>query len=112
MRLPKLLAAAVLAACSGWMSDLSAQNWLENSFRHHTVAEDGLGYGYQWWLSGRDWDTAPWRAGFGNGGQRLVVLPGPGLVVVIMAGNYNQRGAWKLSVAIMRDILMPDLNAD
>ena len=84
-------------------------DWLKDSFRHHAVAEDGLGYGYQWWLSGRDWDTEPWRAGFGNGGQRLVVLPGLSLVVVIMAGNYNQPDAWKLSVAIMRDFLLPAL---
>ena len=82
-------------------------DWLEASFRHHAVAEDGLGYGYQWWLSGKDWKTQPWVAGFGNGGQRVVILPDLDLVVVIMAGRYNQPDAWTLSVGIMRDILLP-----
>jgi CubicO group peptidase (beta-lactamase class C family) len=83
--------------------------WLEDSFREHVAAEDGLHYGYQWWLGRGRADGRPWMAGFGNGGQRLVVIPGLDLVVVVLAGNYNQRDAWKVPVAVMTDILLPAL---
>jgi hypothetical protein len=34
------------------------------------------------------------------------------LVVVVMAGNYNQPDDWKLPVAIMTDIVIPALRRD
>jgi len=81
--------------------------WLEDSFRRGLAAEDGLDYGYQWWLSGSAAEGEPWIAGFGNGGQRLVIIPGLKLVLVVTAGNYNQADAWKVPIAVMRDVLRP-----
>jgi CubicO group peptidase (beta-lactamase class C family) len=83
-------------------------DWLEASFTHHVRAEDGLFYGYQWWL-GLNPAGKPWMAGFGNGGQRLVVIPHLGLVAVVYAGNYNQMDAWKLSVRILTEVVFPSL---
>jgi CubicO group peptidase (beta-lactamase class C family) len=84
-------------------------DWLAASFTHHIAAEDGLFYGYQWWLGlGRE-NGEPWMAGFGNGGQRLVVFPHLDLVVVVLAGNYNQIDAWKLSVHILTEVIFPSL---
>jgi CubicO group peptidase (beta-lactamase class C family) len=80
--------------------------WLEESFKPRASVEDGLQYGYQWWLGQ---SPEPWIAGFGNGGQRLSIVPGRDLVVVIMAGNYNAPDSWKLPAAIMSEILMPAL---
>lgn len=85
------------------------EDWLKDSFRHHTAAEDGLFYGYQWWLGKGRRDGRDWIAGFGNGGQRLVVIPDLDLVLVVFAGSYNQREAWKLSVRIMNDVLFPSI---
>ncbi len=52
---------------------------------------DGLEYGYHWWLGRAPSSGERWIGAFGNGGQRLFVVPGSQMVVVITAGNYNQR---------------------
>lgn len=81
-------------------------DWLEASFRTHVRAED-LDYGYQWWLGPMHDGARPWIAGFGNGGQRLYLAPRPGLVVVVMAGNYNRPDAWRLPVAVITGVVLP-----
>jgi CubicO group peptidase (beta-lactamase class C family) len=87
-------------------------DWLEESLKPRIPVEDGLEYGYQWWLGRSPEDGQPWIAGFGNGGQRLSVIPGRDLVVVVMAGNYNAPDSWKLPTAIMSEILMPALRGE
>lgn len=83
-------------------------DWLEATFTRHVPSEDGLFYGYQWWL-GLNPAGKPWMAGFGNGGQRLVAIPHLGLVIVVYAGNYNQLDAWRLSVRLMTEAIFPSL---
>jgi CubicO group peptidase (beta-lactamase class C family) len=86
-------------------------DWLDASFAPRVPSEDELAYGYQWWL----WPRKPradgrrWMAGFGNGGQRLTIMPHLDLVLVVMAGNYNQPDAWQLPVRITSEILIPAL---
>jgi CubicO group peptidase (beta-lactamase class C family)/Cu/Ag efflux protein CusF len=63
-------------------------SWLNASF---TPQEPNPGYGDHWWL-GVVWASGKsyvWRAGIGNGGQRLFMLPALDLVVVVTAGDYN-----------------------
>ena len=83
--------------------------WLKDSFIRHAAAENGLSYGYQWWLGQGRRDGRAWMAGIGNGGQRLVVIPDLDLVMVVFAGRYNQRDAWQLSVRILTEVLFPSL---
>ena len=84
-------------------------DWLEASFTHHAASENGLFYGYQWWLGVSHHNGEPWMAAFGNGGQRLVVMPHLGLAVVVTAGAYNDPEAWKLSVHILTEVIFPSL---
>lgn len=67
-----------------------------------------LRYGYFWWLS-PDGDPPVWVAGFGNGGQRLSLNPGLGVVAVVFAGNYNEPDAWTLPVKIVTEFVAPAL---
>jgi len=65
--------------------------WIDESLRPRLATGDGLRYGYQWWsgsveAAGRRYE---WHAGFGNGGQRLYMVPALDLVVVMTAGDYN-----------------------
>jgi CubicO group peptidase (beta-lactamase class C family) len=62
--------------------------WLQASLVPHLPAGD---YGYQWWMGAVQGNgtTHVWRAGVGNGGQRLFIVPELDLVVVMTAGEYD-----------------------
>jgi CubicO group peptidase (beta-lactamase class C family) len=75
---------------------LVPRRWLETALAPHLPIDDGLEYGYQWYLG-----AYPRAAGgtmraygaMGNGGQRLYVIPDLELVVAIAAGNYDAGSA-------------------
>jgi CubicO group peptidase (beta-lactamase class C family) len=88
-------------------AQLVPRAWLDASFTRHAQVDDMLGYGYQWWLGKLMTDGKPWVAGFGNGGQRLMVVPSRDLVVAILCGRYNEADAWKLPVKVLTDFVRP-----
>ncbi|MEO3873257.1 serine hydrolase [Nonomuraea sp. B12E4] len=61
--------------------------WLQEMLRPRVVIADGFEYGYHWYVSTGD---RHWVEAIGNGGQRLLVVPGEELVVAITAGEYEQ----------------------
>lgn len=85
-----------------------AETWLDASFDAQARTDTQLEYGRHWWL-GRLLNGERWMAGFGNGGQRLVVYPGLDLAVVIFAGNYNQRDAWRMPVSVLVDVIFASM---
>ena len=61
--------------------------WVEEATSKHVTADDGFGYGYQWWLDERvDAYFARGRAG-----QLIFVVPEKKLVVVITANQLDDR---------------------
>lgn len=80
-------------------------DWLEASFKPHVRTDSELHYGYHWWVAPQ-WS---WVAAFGNGGQRLTIMPRHELVLVVTAGNYNKPDAWRVPVAVHVDALLPAL---
>lgn len=84
-------------------------DWLAASFTPHASTGE-LQYGYQWWLGPAAPDGRPgWIAGFGNGGQRLFLGPRLGVIVLVLAGRYNQPDAWTLPVRVITEIVLPGL---
>lgn len=82
----------MLLAHGQWQGrQIVPSDWVTESLRPHIGTGDGLHYGYQWWTGTVDWEgkKLAWSAGFGNGGQRLFVVPDLDLTVVITAGAYN-----------------------
>ena len=75
--------------------------------------DDGLGYGYFWFHGAAPvlGATRPWFAGFGNGGQRLWLMPELDLACVVFSGNYNAPDAWVSPTRIWREIVLANLLA-
>jgi len=70
--------------------------WIQLAVHNHVTesingARGTFGYGFQWW-PGRSNSIPSYRiiAGFGNGGQQLLIIPEHHLVVTVFAGNYNR----------------------
>jgi CubicO group peptidase (beta-lactamase class C family) len=92
--------------------------WIERSTTPHTSADDFRRFGYQWYMQhigfGRQIGWQPekveqiWYA-MGNGGQRLLVLPGIDLAVAITAGNYDTEDQWMPAVRLMREAILPSI---
>ncbi|MCB1306080.1 MAG: serine hydrolase [Leptospiraceae bacterium] len=57
----------------------------------YSLASSNLTYGFQWWsgIQRRGGDGTFWLAGFGNGGQRIYIVPSLELIVVFTAGEYG-----------------------
>jgi CubicO group peptidase (beta-lactamase class C family) len=66
-------------------------DWLAASRVAYTQFSDGTGYGYQWWLPLADGDLRP-MAGWGYGGQFIVIVPSLDMVLVSTAENYEGGG--------------------
>ena len=88
---------------------LVPEDWLAESFKPRARVDDILEYGYQWWLGTSPVTGKPWMAAFGNGGQRLMIMPNFDLAIVITAGNYNQPGDWRLPVTVIVDYVLAAL---
>ncbi|MDB5530124.1 MAG: serine hydrolase [Devosia sp.] len=87
-------------------------SWLEQSWTRRTDTVWGQAYGYLWYL-GRATPPAfpegtPSAAGYGNGGQRLFVLPEAGVACVILAGLYDTPGGELGPEWIWRELILPN----
>lgn len=89
------------------------QPWLDASFTPVVPVEDGIRYGRLWYIGqmelaalGR---SVRFVAGFGNGGQRLWLVPELGLAVVSVSGAYNRPDSWVTPARVFREIVLANL---
>ena len=87
-----------------------SEDWIRQSFTRAIPTEDGLGYGRLWFCGDAPVPAfdrpSPWYAGFGNGGQRLWLMPHAGIAAVIYSGKYNSWDAWITPTRIWREIIL------
>lgn len=94
--------------------------WLARSTTPYVAVDEERRYGYHWYLnhfafavtSGPRWSRnrleQAWGA-YGNGGQRLWVLPGLDLVVAVLAGNYDDPEQWLPPMRVLREVVLASL---
>lgn len=80
--------------------------WVDDAVRPHIDTGDGRQYGYHWWLGKVDATGSrhQWAGAFGNGGQRLYIMPSLDLAVVITAGAYNSKTIGRHCGALLKKI--------
>ena len=87
--------------------------WIDASTHPAIATGDGLEYGRFWFLGNAATPAQPgparWFAGFGNGGQRLWLMPQTDLAVVSLSGAYNQPDSWITPNRIFREIVLANL---
>lgn len=79
-------------------------SWVEEMLRDRLPA-NGLRYGWQWWQGQVRSGAArlSYIAAFGNGGQRIFLVPSLDLVVVVTAGQYNQATSWQAPLRVLSE---------
>jgi len=91
--------------------------WLDASFTPAATVRDGQSYGYLWRVGEIAYPSKTgirgehYVLGLGNGGQLLAIIPARALVVVVTAGNYNDRKDWQVPDEVLRHFVLPNLKA-
>jgi CubicO group peptidase (beta-lactamase class C family) len=89
--------------------------WFEKCVTPLVSCDELRRFGYHWYLGDFTVGTAPktrlerWWGCFGNGGQRLFVLPELELAVAITAGNYSAHEQWVPPTRVMREVVLPSI---
>lgn len=82
-----------------------SQRWTEESVKPRVVAyaDQGIEYGYLWWRSSYEVSGQQYENYYmsGNGGNRVLVMPEHGVVVVVTKTDFNQRGAHQKTEALI-----------
>lgn len=78
--------------------------WITEMLRPRVQAWEGTSYGYLWYV-GADGRAAA----MGNGGQRLFLLPGLGLVVAVTGGDYDGAGQDTAPRAVLEEVVLPSV---
>ena len=94
--------------------------WLARMTTEFAVCDEVRRYGYQWYLghfgftaaAGPGWSRnrlEAFHGAYGNGGQRLWVVPGLDLVVAVVCGNYDTPEQWIPPTRVLREVVLPRL---
>jgi CubicO group peptidase (beta-lactamase class C family) len=91
------------------------EDWLNAAFTQAIRTPDGLGYGRLFFLAEAQvpafGSPTPWIGCFGNGGQRLFLLPEAKLCCVTFAGAYDQPDNWVTPTRVWLEIVLRNLLA-
>jgi CubicO group peptidase (beta-lactamase class C family) len=89
--------------------------WLTECLTSRVSMDEQRRYGYQWYIGDFEYGSPEkphldrWVGCFGNGGQRLFVMPELDLVVAITAGNYGTPDQWRPPIRVMREAVLASI---
>jgi CubicO group peptidase (beta-lactamase class C family) len=105
-----LLKVAQLYLDSGkWQGKrIVSESWVSASTEPHAQIDGTTEYGYLWWLKSFKSGEKACPAFFmsGNGGNKIVAIPGLDLAVVITSTNYNTHGMHEQTEKILTDYVL------
>jgi hypothetical protein len=90
-------------------SSLEPRISTEPPLDHGSDATSQESYGYFWWHTQYEmpYGTFVVHAAYGNGGQRIWVIPALDLVAVHLTGNYDQRGSGFQAERLLLEHIVP-----
>lgn len=86
-----------------------SRSWIDKATTPHALAYDEFEYGYFMWLRRFGEYKAFYMSG--NGGNKVMALPGLNTTLVITSTNYNNRNAHRYSYEIISDYIIPALTS-
>ncbi|MBK5298870.1 MAG: serine hydrolase [Vicinamibacteria bacterium] len=88
-----------------------SEAWVRESTSPQVQVDDGVWYGYLWWLRNFESGGVAHRTyGMnGNGGNKVLIFPDLDAVVVVTTTNFNVRGAHQLTDKLVTEHVLPAL---
>jgi len=85
--------------------------WVQASIKPHARVDDGVEYGYLWWLMQFPVGDKVWKsyAMNGSGGNSVQVFPAERVVVVITTTNYNVQQPHRLTAKLLIEQVLPSV---
>ncbi len=83
--------------------------WLTEALSRKSSVDAEIDYGFHWYRYNGSAGGSPWYGAFGNGGQRLFVMPRPGIVLAILCGNYNRPDQGVVPRTVLRDYVIASI---
>lgn len=86
-------------------------SWVETSTKAHARVDDGVEYGYLWWLMQFPVGEQVWKsfAMNGSGGNSVQVYPAERVVVVVTTTNYNVQQPHKITARLLSEQILSRL---
>lgn len=86
-------------------------DWVKTSIAPHARVDDGVEYGYLWWLMQFPAKGAIWHsyAMNGSGGNSVQVFPEQRVVVVITTTNYDVQQPHRITAKLLMEKILPAL---
>lgn len=86
-------------------------SWVQQSVKPHARVDEGVEYGYLWWLMQFPAGEHIWKsfAMNGSGGNSVQVFPAERVVVVVTTTNYNVQQPHKITARLLTEQILPRL---
>lgn len=84
-------------------------DWVRRSIQPHAQIDESTNYGYLWWLKSFKSGDKSYPAFFmsGNGGNKIIGLPGLDIAIAITSTNFNTHGMHEQTEKILTDYILP-----